>query len=55
MDENMSAYMINLSTENWWWPLSRFVVDVAVNNAYQICRQSLLNSGEYRLDDLGFS
>ena len=36
MDQNTSAYMINLRTKKLWWPLFRFVVDVAVNNAYQI-------------------
>ena len=30
------------------------VVDVVVNNAYQIYGQSYLNPGEYRLDTLGF-
>ena len=54
MDQNISTYMINLSTKKWWWPLFRFAVDVTVNNAYQICRQSHLNPGEYRLDALGF-
>ena len=54
MDQNILAYMINLRARKWWWPFSRFVVDVAVNNAYQIYRQSHLNPGEYRLDALGF-
>ena len=36
MDQNISAYMINLRREKLWWPLFRFVVDVAVNNGYQI-------------------
>ena len=54
MDQNISAYMINLRTKRWWWPLFRFVVDAAVNNAYQIYRQSHLNPGEYRLGALGF-
>ena len=53
MDQNISACMINLRTKKWWWPLFRFAV-VAVNNAYQIYRQSRLNPGEYRLDVLGF-
>ena len=46
--------MINLHTKKWWWPLFQFVVDVTINNAYQIYCQSHLNPGEYRLDDLGF-
>ena len=54
MDQNISAYMINLSTKKCCWPLFQFVVDVAINNAYQIYHQSHLNPGEYRLDDLGF-
>ena len=54
MDQNISAYMINLRTKKWWWPLFRFVADLAVNNAYQIYRQSDLNPGEYRLNVLDF-
>ena len=38
----------------WCWLLSQFAVDVTVNNAYQIYRQSHLNPGEYRSDALGF-
>ena len=53
MDQNISAYMINLHPKKWW-PLFRFVIDVVVNNAYQIYRQSHLNPAEYRLDALGF-
>ena len=44
MDQNILAYMINLPIKKWWWPLSRFVVDVVVNNAYQIYCQSLRKS-----------
>ena len=54
MDQNTSAYMINLRIKRLWWPLFQFVVDVAVNIAYQIYCQSHLNPGEYRLDALGF-
>ena len=32
----------------------QFVVDVAINNAYQIYHRSQLNHGDYRLDALGF-
>ena len=53
MDPNVLAYMINLRTTKWWWPLFCFVVDAAVNNAYQIYCQSHLNYGEYRVDYLG--
>ena len=48
MDQNISAYMINLRSKKWWWPLFQLVVDVAVNNSYQIYRQSHLNP-HYRL------
>ena len=54
MDQNISAYMINLRTKKWWWPLFRFVVDVTVSNTYQIYCQPHLNSGEYGLDALDF-
>ena len=54
MDQNISAYMINLCKKKWRWQHFWFVVDVAVNNAYQINRQSHLNPREYRLDVLCF-
>ena len=54
VDQNISAYMISLRAKRWWWPLFRFVVDVAVINAYQIYHQCHLNPGEYRLYALGF-
>ena len=42
-DQNILAYMIDLHTKKWWWPLFRFV-GVAVDNAYQLYRQSHLKS-----------
>ena len=54
MDQNISVYMINLRPKQWRWPLFRFVIDVAVSNAYQIYRPPHLNPGKYRLDVLGF-
>ena len=45
-DQNILAYMIDLHTKKWWWPLFRFVVGVAVDNAYQLYRQSHLNLGD---------
>ena len=54
MDQNISAHMINLGTKKWWWPLFQFVVNVFVNNAYQIYCQSHLNPGEHGLDALSF-
>ena len=36
MDQNTSVHMVNLSPKKWWWQRFRFVVDVAINNTYQI-------------------
>ena len=38
MDQNTGAYMINIGSKKWWWPLFRFRVDLAVNNAFQLYR-----------------
>ena len=55
MDQKMLAYMINLRTKKWWWLLFRFVVNVAVDNAYEIYCQFHLNPGKYRLNAFGSS
>ena len=52
MDQNISAYMINICSI--WWPLFRFCVNLAVNNAFQLYRLQPLNKGQKRLDLLGF-
>ena len=36
MDQNIGAYMINIRSKKWWWPLFRFCVDLAVNSAFQL-------------------
>ena len=54
MDQNIGAYMINIRNKKWWWPLFRFCVDLAVNNAFQLYRLQPLNQGQKRLDLLGF-
>ena len=36
MDQNIAAYMINIRSKKWCWPLFRFVIDVSVNNAFQL-------------------
>ena len=38
MDQNIGAYMINIRSKKWWWPLFRFCVDLAINNAFQLYR-----------------
>ena len=54
MDQNIGAYMINIRSKKWWWPLFRFGVDLAVNNAFQLYRLQPLQQGEKQLDLLGF-
>ena len=54
VDQIISTYTINLHTKKWWWPLFWFIVDVAVNNAYQIYHKFHWNPGKYRMDALGF-
>ena len=54
MDQNTGAYMINIGSKKWWWPLFRFCVDLAVNNAFQLYRLQPLQQGEKQLDLLGF-
>ena len=54
MDQNIGAYMMNIRSKKWWWPLFRFCVDLAVNNAFQLYRLQPLQQGEKQLDLLGF-
>ena len=54
MDQNVAAYMLNLRSKKWWWPLFRFVIDVSVNNAFQLYRLRNIDLGESKLDALGF-
>ena len=54
MDQNIDAYMINIQNKKWWWPLFRFCIDVAVNNAFQLYHLQPLNQGQKQLDLLRF-
>ena len=54
MDQNISTYMIHLRSKKCWWPLFRFCVDVAVNNAFQLYRLRQPDTGESKLDTLEF-
>ena len=54
MDQNIGAYMTIIRNKKWWWPLFRFCVDLAVNNAFQFYHLQFLNQGQKRLDLLGF-
>ena len=46
MDQNIAAYMINLRSKKWWWPLFRFVIDVSVNNAFELYLMKEAEGGE---------
>ena len=54
MNKNIGAYMINIRSKKWWWPLFRFCVHLAVNNAFQLYRLQPLQQREKQLDLLGF-
>ena len=54
LDENLAACTINLQSKKWWWPLFRFCLDVAIDNAYQLYRIRQLNEGESRMDAVEF-
>ena len=54
MDQNISTYMIHLKSKKWWWPLFRFCVDVAINNAFQLYRLRKPDADELKLDALEF-
>ena len=54
MDQNIAGYMIDLRSKRWWWPLFRFVIDVSVNNAFQLYKMKEVEGGEKKLDPLGF-
>ena len=54
MDQKIAAYLINLRSKKWWWPLFCFVIDVSVNNAFLLYRMKEVEGGEKKLDALGF-
>ena len=54
MDQKISAYVINLRSKKWWWPLFRFVVDLSVNKAFQLYRMIETQPEERKLAALGF-
>ena len=52
-NQNIAAYMTTQRSKKWWWPVFRFCVDLAVQNAYQIyCLQA--RGVSKKLDSLGF-
>ena len=54
LDQNLAAYIINLRSKKWWWPLFCFCIDVAINNAFQLYRTKKLDEGEIAIDNLEF-
>ena len=55
MDQNISQYMMSIRNKKQWWPLFRFCIDLAVNDAYQLYRIQHLQPGQQVLDLLGFN
>ena len=51
--QNIAAYTITQRSKKWWWPVFRFCVDLAVQNAYQIYRFQARRVSK-KLDSLGF-
>jgi Transposase IS4 len=40
MDQNIAKLRINIRIKKWWWALFCFAIDVAVQNAWLLCRSS---------------
>lgn len=40
MDQNINAYRISVRGKKWWWPLFTWLVDVSVQNSWQLSRLS---------------
>ncbi|XP_065646299.1 piggyBac transposable element-derived protein 2-like [Hydra vulgaris] len=38
LDQNLARYMIQHRSKKWYWPIFRFCVDLAVQNAFQLYR-----------------
>ena len=54
LDQNISSYMTGHRSKKWWWPVSHFCLDLSVNNANQLYRQSKHSERERKLELLGF-
>jgi len=40
MDQNIATYRISIRSRKWWWPLFAYLLDVAMQNAWIIYRQT---------------
>lgn len=38
-DQNVNAYRVSIRGKKWWWPLFTWMLDVAVQNAWQLARK----------------
>jgi len=38
LDQNLACYMTQHQSKKWYWPIFRFCLDMAVQNAYQLHR-----------------
>ena len=54
MDQNISAYMINIRNKKWWCIVLRSCIDLAVASAHQFYCLQPLHPGQRALDLLGF-
>ena len=54
LDQNLAVYMVNHRSKKWWWPVFRFCVDVAVNNASHLFKAQVRGAYSSSLDFLGF-
>ena len=54
LDQNLACYMIQHRSKKWYWPIFRFCVDLAVQNAFQLYRLQEKVSGAPDHDLLSF-
>lgn len=40
LDENLNRYRMSVQSKKWYWPILTWLVDVSINNAWQIRRSS---------------
>jgi DNA excision repair protein ERCC-6 len=53
-DQNVACYMIQHRSKKWYWPIFRFCVDLAVQNAFQLYRLQERSAGARDHDLLSF-
>ena len=53
MPNNIAAYRISVRSKKWWWPLFDYLLDVAMQNAWLIYRQTA-GAVQQSLDQLDF-